>query len=112
MMWLSTYFDSFALPKEARFIHKTINLAILSIRSASILDSSALTDFFGGQLPKSFFELSNWDLPVPEQADLIDLMLELGYALVRNGTNRFKAFIFYLPGIYTRISHKTDVPDK
>ena len=54
---------------------------------------------------------SSWKIPENEKTDLVFSILELGYSLIKNGVNRFKTFIFYLPDIYALISNKNSLTD-
>jgi hypothetical protein len=47
---------------------------------------------------------SGWDADEKDKVELIYSLIQLGYVLVRNNVNRYKAFIFYQPGVYSRLT--------
>jgi hypothetical protein len=77
----------------------------------TIIDPPSLLAFFGQHIPSSFFEISQWQVDDAEKTQLVSKLLELGHSLIRNGMNRYKAFVFYLPPLYTQLTQKDLLSD-
>ena len=105
------------MKNDSRILRELLLLAILFYRQTTIIDTGSMVDFFNKALPGSFFEIryisytlsvklkfSGWDSDENDKVELVYSLIQLGYVLVRNNVNRYKAFIFYQPGVYSRLT--------
>lgn len=95
------------MERDVRIFIQNLEFAILSIRNK--IDVPAMIHFYEQELPRSFFEILQWDIDTSEKIELIVRVLELGHVTVKRGMNRYKSFVFYLPAVYTRITHLSPV---
>lgn len=96
---------------DVQIYEKLLQLAVRFISGIEPIDPPSLCHFFSQALPKSFFEVSQFQVDNEEKIKVVKRVLEFGYDAVRRGINRFRAFIFYFPEMYTRLNNWMDLPE-